>query len=131
MEEPSIDCRELFTRLGDDEILVIDCREEDDWSCYELQVPGALKMGVAEIYEFAHALPDDELIVLCGCAADGSDSRRASRLLRLRGRDAVCLRGGLQAWISQGYPTERYFPRTPRVAQAPPEILAHAALGRR
>jgi rhodanese-related sulfurtransferase len=109
--EPSIDCRELFVRLGDDEVLVIDCRDEEHWVRYELQVPGALKMGIEEISEFAHALPDDELIVLCGCLPDGSDSRRALRLLTVRGRDAVFLRGGLPAWLSQGYPTERYRPR--------------------
>jgi rhodanese-related sulfurtransferase len=130
VEEPSIDCRDLFTRLGDDELLVIDCREEEEWSYYELQIPGALKMSVMEIYECAHALPDDELIVLCGCAADGSDSRRAFRLLRLRGHDAVCLRGGLQAWITQGYPTERYIARTARASPATPEQVAHTA-GRR
>jgi rhodanese-related sulfurtransferase len=130
--EPSIDCRDLFVRLGDDEILVIDCRDEDEWSCYELQIPGALKMTVSELFEFADALPDDELIVLCDFSQDGVDSRRAARLLRLRGRDAVCLRGGLRAWISQGYPTERYVPRTSgRVLAGSRDGAAAAQAGRR
>lgn len=103
----TIDPKDLFVRLGDDELLVVDCRDEGEWCRYELQIPGALPMSVGEMSESAHVLPDDELIVLCGCAPDGSDARRAARLLRLRGRDAVVLEGGLRGWIAGGFPTER------------------------
>lgn len=115
--EPCIDCSELFMRLGDDEVLVLDCRDLEEWNRFELQIPGALKMSVQEVSQLAHVLPDDELIVVCGCAPDGSDARRASRLLRMRGRMAVTLTGGLRAWIEHGYPTERYERRG--VARAP------------
>ncbi len=100
-------CSELLMRLGDDELLVIDCRHPEDWSRLEVHIPGALRISVTELSDCAHVLPDDELIVLCGVAPDGADSRRAHRLLKLRGRDSVCLSGGLQAWLSAGYPTER------------------------
>ncbi len=106
--EPTIICAELYVRLGDDEVLVIDCREASDWERYELHIPGALRMSVAEIARGLHMLPDDELIVLCGCSPDGMDMRRICRLLRMRGRNAVCLEGGLQAWVTGGFPTERH-----------------------
>ena len=106
--EPSILCQELFVRLGDDDVLVLDCRNLEDWARYELHIPGALWMTPEEIIEDLSVLPDDELIIVCGCAPDGSDMTQICRLLRLRGRNAVCLQGGLQEWIDSGLPTERH-----------------------
>ena len=99
---------ELLTRLGDEELLIIDCRTVDDWQRLQRTLPGALRMTHTELSECAHILPDDELIVLCGWGSDGTDARRAQRLLQIRGRQAVWLDGGLQAWINAGYPTERF-----------------------
>ncbi|WP_426731650.1 rhodanese-like domain-containing protein [Myxococcus faecalis] len=106
--EPTILCTELYLRLGDDELLVIDCRAPFDWEHHDLHIPGALRMLPTEVARDHRMLPDDELIVLCGGAPDGSDVRRVCRLLRMHGREAVCLDGGLPAWIRGGYPTERH-----------------------
>nr|WP_255653831.1 MULTISPECIES: rhodanese-like domain-containing protein [unclassified Myxococcus] len=108
MVEPTILCTELYLRLGDDELLVIDCRAPFDWEHHDLHIPGALRMLPTEVARDHRMLPDDELIVLCGGAPDGSDVRRVCRLLRMHGRKAVCLDGGLPAWIRGGYPTERH-----------------------
>lgn len=115
--EPTIDCRDLFLKLGDDEVLVVDCREEVDWDRYPFQIPGALRMSLRELREAAQALPDDELIVLCGVADDGSDVKKAYRQLQLRGREAVRLEGGLRTWVEHGFPTERVGP--------PQEVFSH------
>lgn len=114
--DQSIECHELFVQLGDEQVLVIDCRDEAEWGRYDLQIPGALRMGFSELSAHAHILPDDELIVLCGTAHDDADARRAARLLGMRGRMAVWLTGGLRGWISRGYPTER---------SAPPSLAAY------
>lgn len=108
MVDPRMPCTELYVRLGDEDVLVLDCRDPDDWSRYGLHIPGALWMPFEELLRDAEALPDDELIVVCGCAQDGSDARRACRLLQLRGRNAICLEGGLQGWITHGLPTESH-----------------------
>ena len=105
-----IPCTELFLRLGDEEVLVLDCRAPQDWERYTLHIPGSLWMTCDELVTDAGVLPDDELIVVCGCAPDGSDARRACLLLRQRGLLAVCLDGGLEGWISEGLPTESHFP---------------------
>ena len=99
-------CDELYVRLGDDEILVLDCREPEDWTRYGWHVPGALWMTFEEIVRDVVVLPDDELIVVCGCAPDGSDARRVCRLLQRLGFNVVCLEGGLQAWMIAGLPTD-------------------------
>ena len=106
--EHMLDCRELFARLGEEEILVVDCRiEATAADVNEVQVPGALRMSFNDLSRACHILPDDELIVLCGAAVDHSDARRAYRLLRMRGRNAAILQGGIREWIGRGYLTER------------------------
>jgi rhodanese-related sulfurtransferase len=104
--EPIIHCRDLLLRLGDDEILVLDCRPEDQCRDMEVQIPGALWISSDDLAHAAQSLPDDELIVVYGASRD-AHARRAVRLLRLRGFDAVMLDGGLRTWISLGFPTER------------------------
>ena len=104
--EPTIHCRDLLLRLGDEEVLVIDCRPDDQWHALDVQIPGALWISAQELVHAAHSLPDDELIVVYGTARD-AHVWRACRMLRLRGFDAVVLDGGLSTWISMGFPTER------------------------
>jgi rhodanese-related sulfurtransferase len=104
--EPTIHCRDLLLRLGDDEVLVLDCRPDDQWHSLDVRIPGALWIASEELVHAAQALPDDELIVVYGTSRD-THARRACRMLRLRGFDAVMLDGGLSAWISLGFPTER------------------------
>lgn len=107
----NIDRAELLQRLGDEDVLVVDCRTADEWDSVAVHIPGALHIAVLELVEIAHELPDDELIVLYGWAADGLDVQRAGQALRLRGRLAVGLQGGLRAWLAAGYPIERHGPK--------------------
>ncbi len=115
--EPCIRSDELFARLGDDELLVLDLREEEDWNLHEVHIPGSLRMTLSEIAECAGALPDDELIVLVGHSGVPNEVRRAYRLLRMRSRMAVCLDGGLKEWVRQGYPIERHARKHLKVAE--------------
>lgn len=122
---PTVDCRDLFLKLGDDEILVLDCRFEPDWDRYQFQIPGALRLPLPELREAADSLPDDELIVLCGTAEDSSDVLRAYRELRRHGRQVVVLEGGLREWVGHGFPTERVLSRG-RYDAGPELAAAHA-----
>ncbi len=117
--EPTIGCRELYSLLHEDDIVVVDCRAEEAWRGMPVHIPGALWMTLPELLRSAHVLPDDELIVLCGSDPDGRDSQRACRMLRQRGREAVSLEGGLNAWIRAGLPTDRHDIPAMRSAAAP------------
>jgi len=108
-----IPCAELYLRLGDDDVLVLDCRSPDNWEQVEFHIPGSLRMTPEEVARDLFILPDDELIVLCGCEEDWEDVLRICRLLLLQGRKAVCLEGGIQAWVAEGFPTERHHSRVP------------------
>lgn len=108
MVDPRMPCTELYVRLGDEEVLVLDCRDPEDWDRFGLHIPGALWMPFDEILRDSAILPDDELIVVYGFAADGADACRVCRLLNQRGLSAICLDGGLQGWITHGLPTESH-----------------------
>lgn len=118
--DPTIDCQELYALLGDDELVVVDCRPEDTWDRLPFHIPGALRMPLVDLYRSSSVLPEDELVVLCGSDPDGADAQRACRMLRLRGREAVWLRGGIHAWTSAGLPTEQHAAATLRRAGAMP-----------
>jgi len=111
--ELRIPCAELYLRLGDDDVLVLDCRSRNHWEQIEFHIPGSLRMTPEEVARDLFILPDDELIVLCGCEEDWEDVSRLCQLLHLQGRNAVCLDGGIQGWVSQGFPTERHLCLTP------------------
>lgn len=104
--DPHIACAELYLRLGDDDVLILDCRSVEAWEQTGFHIPGALRMTAEEIARDLTMLPDDELIVLCGCDPDGDLALRLCRLLLLRGRNAVCLEGGMEAWVEEGFPIE-------------------------
>ncbi|MBX5480882.1 MAG: rhodanese-like domain-containing protein [Myxococcaceae bacterium] len=103
--EPSVAAWDLVERLGDDEVVVVDIRRPEDSRRVPLQIPGAIRMTLQEIHDSPHTLPDDELIVLYD-GDGGFLARRALRILQLAGRSAAILEGGLQKWLSGGYPTE-------------------------
>ena len=103
-----ISCSELFERLGDDDVLVLDVRPDGDWQRHPVHVAGALRLSPEELPASIAMLPDDELIILCGTAPAEADARRALHLLRRSGRMARVLAGGLHAWVLSGLPTERH-----------------------
>lgn len=103
--EPSVPAWALVERLGDDELVVVDVRGSEEARRIPLRIPGALRMSLQDIQDAPHTLPDDELIVLYD-GDGGFLARRAWRVLQLSGRSATILEGGLQKWLTDGYPTE-------------------------
>ena len=61
--ELRIPCAELYLRLGDEDVLVLDCRSSRDWEQLEFHSPGALRMTPEEVVRDQGVLPVDELIV--------------------------------------------------------------------
>ncbi len=98
--------RSLMASLGEDEVVVVDCRDDAGFDTLPLLIPGALRMSCEEIHATPLVLPDDELIVLYDADGVTTRCRRAIRILELAGRRAMGLEGGLRGWISHGYPTE-------------------------
>ena len=98
---------DLLGRLGSDEVVVVDCRNDEEWERWPVQLPGALRMPLVEILETPWVLPDDELIVLYDATGRSPTLRRAVQVLILAGRNPATLEGGLLGWLGAGFPTER------------------------
>jgi rhodanese-related sulfurtransferase len=124
--EAVIPAWDLLGRLGNDDVVVVDCRSPEEAERWPLQIAGALRMTLAEILESPWVLPDDELIVLCNSTGEGSLLRRAFHVLAYAGRTPAILVGGLHAWITEGFPTEQLRPRVSNTRSTEPELSAAA-----
>ena len=97
--------------LVDDGWLFVDVREREELAAG--RIPGAVHAtrGNLEFYldpESAFHMPElaagRTLIFVCGSGGRGA---LATKLARAFGLDAVCLTGGMRAWIAAGAPTDR------------------------
>lgn len=90
---------EALLRAG--EAVLIDVREEEEFA--EERIDGALLLPMSEFE--AERLPDAagrKLILMC---LGGIRSARVGESLLRRGRPAIHLKGGLNAWKDAGLPT--------------------------
>ncbi len=89
-------------RLGDAGALLLDVREDDEWSAG--RAPGARHVPLAELPDHVGDF-DGTISVVCVCRS-GARSRRAALFLLEHGVDAVNLEGGMVAWVEAGGPLE-------------------------
>jgi rhodanese-related sulfurtransferase len=115
---------DLLGWLGSDEVVVVDCRGDEEWLRWPVQIPGALRMRLVEILEAPWILPDDELIVLYDGTGTSPTLRRAFQILSLAGRTPATLEGGLLAWLAAGFPTERRGRPISEQTSDEPQLLA-------
>jgi rhodanese-related sulfurtransferase len=113
---------DLLGRLGNEDVVVVDCRSTEESERWPLQIAGALRMTLPEILEAPWVLPDDELIVLCNATGEGSLLRRAFHVLSYAGRTPAILQGGLHRWIAEGFPTEQLGARLSSTRSREPEL---------
>jgi glyoxylase-like metal-dependent hydrolase (beta-lactamase superfamily II)/rhodanese-related sulfurtransferase len=93
---------------GKNPVLLLDVREEDEFRGHLGHVEGAYHLPIDEIDERMEeiaAFKHSEIITICRA---GGRSMRAAALLQKEGFDDVkSLRGGMIAWNSRGYRTDR------------------------
>lgn len=82
--------------------ILLDVREKPEWNAGH--APGAVHVPLSSLVAGAH-LPaeasDRLLVVLC---RSGHRSQQAAKLLTQRGRQAVDVKGGMNAWAVAGHP---------------------------
>ena len=71
------------------------------------RISGAIHIPFSQVAMRASELPKDKLIVLyCTCPSEESSGGAAQMLASVGVTNAAALRGGLNAWMQAGFPTE-------------------------
>ena len=103
---------EAIDLLGSDQVLFVDVRELEEYM--ESTIRGSIHTprGWLEFlldpdsgFQNPDLITGKKMILFCG---SGGRSTLATKLARDMGYDAVCLQGGLKAWIAANGPTERF-----------------------
>jgi rhodanese-related sulfurtransferase len=99
---------QLRARLeSDDPIRIIDLRAAIEYEATRQTVPGAIRMDPEELDDRHEEIPRDcDVVLYCTCPNEAT-SARAALALKRRGIERVFpLEGGLEAWVSCGYPVD-------------------------
>lgn len=97
----TISPQELKTRVGGDDIVVIDVRREADYVADPQALPGANWRNPEDVDQWAAALPADKEIVIY-CVRGGSVSNAVVDRLRAGALNARFIEGGIEAWRNAG-----------------------------
>jgi rhodanese-related sulfurtransferase len=99
---------QLRARLEADEpIRIIDLRATIEYEVTRQTVPGAIRMDPEELEDRHQEIPRDcDIVLYCTCPNEAT-SARVALALKKRGIERVFpLEGGLDAWVTCGYPVE-------------------------
>ncbi len=99
---------QLRARLqADDPIRIIDLRAAIEYEVTRRIVPGAIRMDPEELDDRHTEIPRDcDVVLYCTCPNEVT-SARVALALKKRGIERVFpLEGGLEAWVSRGYPVD-------------------------
>lgn len=107
-EITAIDAVELERRLGDDDTMVVDVRNPDEFNGPLGHIESALNLPLPSLVERAHELePFRERTIVVVCLSD-KRSTQAIHALRRGGFDQlILLRGGMQEWTANHLPVAR------------------------
>ena len=93
-----IGAAELATRVGSDDVQVVDVRTDDEWS--EGRIPGSRHVELNDLTSQADSIDRSRPVVFV--CSGGNRSAMAAEAFRTAGFDARSLAGGLKAWTEQG-----------------------------
>lgn len=97
---------EARTEAEEGGAMLIDVREEDDWSEGHAQGAKHLSRGVIEL-EIEEEIPDLKKPIICYCGGGSRSALVAESLQKMGYENVRSLAGGLRAWKDAGFPTEK------------------------
>ena len=86
--------------------LIVDVRREPAFAAADTLIVGAIRRRPEEVGRWAQYLPVERPVVVY-CVHGHEVSQEAAAALRVEGRDARYLEGGISAWVESGLPTRR------------------------
>jgi membrane protein DedA with SNARE-associated domain/rhodanese-related sulfurtransferase len=105
---PRIPAGDLHGKIArGEDVLVIDLRSDDSFAASSAMIPSALRVRPAAFRQAAKTLPTDrELVFYCSCPHEAASASLARILIDAGHRRVAALRGGFEAWESEGLPTQ-------------------------
>ena len=99
---------ELRARLEAGEpIRIIDLRAAIEFEVTRETMPGAIRIDPEELDNRHKEIPRDcDVVLYCTCPNEATSARAALALKKLGVERVFPLEGGLEAWVSRGYPVE-------------------------
>ena len=99
------DYREIKKKLdGGEKMIVVDTREDNEWS--RGHVPGAIHLGKGVIErDIEKAIPDKDAKIVLYCGGGYRSALAADNLQKMGYRNVISMDGGWRGWTESGYPT--------------------------
>ena len=96
--------QDAATKQNNDEAVVIDVREKDEWD--QGHIPGAIHMsrGTIEL-DIEEKVSDPDAMIICHCGGGGRSALAAENLQKMGYKNVRSMAGGLKAWKAAGLPT--------------------------
>jgi rhodanese-related sulfurtransferase len=110
LERHSITAEALHLLLASrQDLLIFDVRQPLDLLAYPEIIPSAQRIPPDEVLAKPSLIPKDkDAVVYCTCPSDKTSREVLRRVLDLRFFRVKFLKGGLEAWKTNGYPVEPY-----------------------
>lgn len=110
MEQHSMTAEGLHALLeANQELLIFDVRQPLDVLAYPEIIPSAQRIAPDDLLANPSLIPrDKDAVVYCTCPSDKTSREISRRALALRFFRVKYLKGGLEAWKTNGYPVEPY-----------------------
>ena len=106
-EVPTITARELMTRIDQgDRLVIVDVRSQGSYDVSH--IPDSIYVPYGQMLSHMDLFPaTHDIVFLCTCPNEESSAASALVLHQNGHRGAFALKGGLQAWVDEGYPVAR------------------------
>jgi rhodanese-related sulfurtransferase len=110
LEQHSLTAEQLHSLLeSKQELLIFDVRQPLDLLAYPEIIPSAQRIPPDDVLANPSLIPKDrDAVVYCTCPSDKTSRQILRRALALRFFRVKFLKGGLEAWKTNGYPVEPY-----------------------
>lgn len=106
-EKPMLTIEELKARADGKKGLILDVRTPADYVGEQGHIAGALNLPLEELAaRLADVGDDPEQPIAIVCRTDRRSAKAAAMLARRGFADARVVRGGMTAWLAQGWPVE-------------------------
>ena len=104
-----ISAREAYRYLLEQQAIMIDVREKDEFEVEQVALPDAIHIPMPKIVDRLDYIPDDRLIIVID--SQGERGTKVANLLNRQGyNDVANLDGGMVQWKAAGLPVENILP---------------------